>query len=76
MTRWASCPETTTVPEEPTYFDMEVTRLGLSGAPMAELRASQGLRHFAERERFRRYVPEALLRAWKLELYEVDINLC
>lgn len=75
MTRWASDPEVRVAPAAPTEFDTLVATLGLSAKP-ALWEHSPQLMRFAERERYRRYVPEKLLRTWALWVDEEDVNCC
>jgi hypothetical protein len=59
---------------EPTYFDLEVKRLGL-GNP-AEWPYSKSLRMWAKKNRRKHYIPEALLLTWGLAIGEREMNLC
>jgi len=59
------------VPDKPTQFDVEVSRLGIAETPEA-WPDSQPLRQFARKQRRRRYIPEWLLLAWGLELSHRD----
>jgi hypothetical protein len=53
------------VPVLPTQFEVEVERLGLSPT---EYVGSAQLRRWCERNRNRVYVPEWLLRTWKMQV--------
>ncbi len=53
------------IPALPTEFDLEVKRLGLTKAHYA---GSAQLRRWCERNRNRVYVPEWLLKEWRLEV--------
>jgi hypothetical protein len=55
----------------PTYFELEVERLGIANTPEAWPH-SKPLRQFAKQQRRRRYIPEWLLLAWGLELSHRD----
>jgi hypothetical protein len=56
----------------PTRFEAELCRLGLNNPQ--EWRNSKALKTWVERNRITSYVPEALLKAWNLQLYERDIK--
>ena len=58
-----------------TLFEQQAESLGLAGRPLYDLFSSADLRRWAEQNRMRRYVPEVLLRAWGMEIYERDIKL-
>jgi hypothetical protein len=57
----------------PTRFELELCRLGLNNPQ--EWHNSESLEIWVERNRKTRYVPEALLEAWNLQVYERDIKL-
>lgn len=60
-------------PDKPTEFEEKVKRLGLSGKP-EKIVTSHALKFWAEENRAEKYVPEWLLIAWGMELYESDVN--
>jgi|GEM_PF-5802756 len=60
------------VTNDPTYFELEVERLGLQEW---EYSFSERLRIWADEHRTRHYVPEELLRAWGMELDDADVGL-
>lgn len=72
--RWSKGVPPPVPPDRPTHFELEVERLGLNG-DRRKLFACEKLRKWAERNRDRKYIPEWLLNAWGLELWERDINL-
>ena len=61
-------------PAKPTYFDLELAKLGLTETPEAWPWSSP-LRKFAEKHRRAHYIPESLLRIWGLELEEGELHL-
>jgi|HubBroStandDraft_1064217.scaffolds.fasta_scaffold63194_1 hypothetical protein len=54
------------LPERQTTYERELIRLGLEGAPIDQLVASEELRAFAVRVRHERYIPDLLLHRWGL----------
>ena len=60
-------------PAEPTEFDLEMARLGLTGATEERLVASAALRAWVQRWYRMKYVPEKLLEKWGLEPAERGI---
>jgi hypothetical protein len=54
-----------TPPAGPTEFEREAARLGL---PPEQWASSRTLKRWAQRYRFTRYVPEALLKSWQLDV--------
>ena len=54
-------------PAEPIEFDLEVARLGLTGAAEERLAASTALRAWVQRWYRMKYVPEKLLKMWGME---------
>ena len=54
-------------PDEPTEFDLEAARLGLTGASEARLVANSDLLVWVRRWYRTKYVPENLLEKWGLE---------
>ena len=61
---WGKPPQP--LPVAPTEFDREVARLGLTRG--AEYVSSVELRRWCERNRNRVYIPEWLLKAWRIEV--------
>ena len=54
------------IPERLTAYERELIQLGLEGASIDQLVASEELRTFAMRVRHERYLPEILLSRWGL----------
>jgi hypothetical protein len=74
--RWASGQKSfKPIPDNPTHFDLTVEKLGLSGQCLNSLFLSKHLRAWAERNRWKWYVPEILLESWGLALYDRDMNI-
>ena len=61
---WSAGIDEDIAPAEPTQFEKLATRLGLHEESFAD---SIELKEFARRNRDKLYVPEALLKTWRLE---------
>lgn len=61
-------------PESPTYFELELDRLGLAGESYEALRYSRELFRWAGEHRLKHYIPEVLLNAWGIAPEEREIS--
>jgi len=63
----------TPVPDVPSAFEAQVTRLGLHPDDIVNQMASAELKDWCEKNRLERFVPEILLNHWNMKVWEKDI---